>query len=92
MSGKPTDLGTFGETANSYSLPAAVNDQPLNLWIRVATLSLASGINTWDTFSIDDFKLAYVTAVPEASAALFAATICGLAGLVCCGRVMKRRL
>jgi uncharacterized protein len=89
--GQITDPGLFGEAANSYPLPAGVNDQSLNLWIRVATLSAASGQNNRDTFSIDDFKLTYVATVPEASAALFAAMTCGLAGLVCGGRTAWRK-
>ena len=40
--GQITDPGTFGEAPNSYTLPVAVNDQALTLWLRVAALSTAS--------------------------------------------------
>jgi hypothetical protein len=88
--GQITDPGTFGEATNSYSLPVAVNDQSLNVWIRVATLSTASGSNNRDTFSIDDFKLSYVTAVPEVGAFWLGAVICGTLGLACAGRTTRR--
>lgn len=63
------NLGTvFGETSNSLSFGSALDNVSSPVWIRIATLSAATGSNNRDTFGIDDFNLSFsVTAVPEPS-------------------------
>jgi trimeric autotransporter adhesin len=84
------NLGTtFGETANKLSFGNLLDNIAGPVWIRVATLTTASGTGVRDTFGIDDFNLNYsITAVPEPSSIALAS----LAGSFAWGMAYRRRM
>ena len=60
-----SDPGIFGTTTQTYSLGAAADNQPQNIWIRIVALSPSTGTSgARDTFGIDNFVLHYTAAAP----------------------------
>jgi hypothetical protein len=68
--GTYSDPGTFSTTNRTFALGTDADNQPNNVWIRIAALSNATGSGTRDTFGMDNFVLNYsmaatrVTLVP----------------------------
>jgi hypothetical protein len=68
--GTYSDPGTFSTTNRTFTLGTDADNQPNNVWIRIAALSNATGSGTRDTFGMDNFVLNYskaattVTLVP----------------------------
>ncbi len=60
--GTYSDPGSIGTTNRSFALGTDANDQPNNVWIRVAALSAATGSGSRDTFGVDNFTLNYESA------------------------------
>jgi hypothetical protein len=70
-------VGTaFGETLNSYTLPAALDNVAGPIWIRIVALSASSGTGSRDSFGIDNVRLDYSVIPTPGAAALI-----GLGGL-----------
>jgi hypothetical protein len=63
-----SDPGSFGASNRSFALGTDADNQPDNVWIRIAALGAATGSGSRDTFGIDNFILNYAgaaaTAVP----------------------------
>ncbi|HEY1490789.1 MAG TPA: hypothetical protein VGF90_07090, partial [Verrucomicrobiae bacterium] len=55
------DPGTFNTTNRTFALGADADNQPNNVWIRIAALSNATGSGSRDTFGIDNFLLSWTT-------------------------------
>jgi uncharacterized protein YdeI (BOF family) len=54
-----TGGSTFSNTTITATLPASVNNQSNNLWIRVVALTVSTGSGSRPTTGIDDFSLSY---------------------------------
>jgi len=62
-----SDPGIFAATTQTYSLGAAADNQPQNVWIRIVALTASTGASGFrDTFGIDNFILNYAAATTPA--------------------------
>ncbi len=59
--GTNSDPGNFSTTNRTFALGADADNQPDNVWIRIAALSAATGSGSRDTFGIDNFSLSWTT-------------------------------
>ncbi|HMP82917.1 MAG TPA: immunoglobulin domain-containing protein [Verrucomicrobiota bacterium] len=57
--GTNTIFGVFGRTNQTFSFGTALNNQPENVWIRIAALSPTTGTQSRGTFAIDNFSLSW---------------------------------
>lgn len=57
--GTNTILGVFGRTNQTFFFGSALNNQPENVWIRIAALSPTTGSQSRGTFAIDNFSLSW---------------------------------
>jgi hypothetical protein len=57
--GTYSDPGTFSTTNRTFALGTNADNQPNNVWIRIAALSNATGSGSRDTVGIDNFVLNY---------------------------------
>jgi hypothetical protein len=62
--GTNSDPGAFSTTNRSFALGTDADNQPNNVWIRVAALTAATGSGSRDTFGIDNFSLSWTTNNP----------------------------
>jgi hypothetical protein len=66
--GTNSDPGTFSTTNRAFALGTDADNQPDNVWIRIAALSNATGSGSRDTFGMDNFVLNYSLAATTATA------------------------
>lgn len=59
--GTYSDPGTFSTTNRTFALGTDADNQPNNVWIRIAALSNATGSGSRDTFGMDNFSLSWTT-------------------------------
>jgi hypothetical protein len=57
--GTNSDPGSFSTTNRTFTLGTDADNQPHNVWIRVAALSTDTAGGTRDTFGIDNFSLSW---------------------------------
>jgi hypothetical protein len=60
--GTNSDPGVFSTTNRTFALKTDADNQPNNVWIRIAALTAATGSGNRDTFGIDNFVLNYAGA------------------------------
>jgi hypothetical protein len=59
--GTNSDPGSFSTTNRTFTLGTDADNQPNNVWIRIAALSAATGSGSRDTFGLDNFSLSWKT-------------------------------
>lgn len=64
--GTNADPGNFSVTNRSFTLGTDADNQPDNVWIRIAALNPATGSGNRGTFGIDNFALNYAGATAAA--------------------------
>ncbi|MDW8308051.1 MAG: immunoglobulin domain-containing protein [Verrucomicrobiales bacterium] len=57
--------GFFGWTNRTFALPASVNDQSQNVWIRVANITAVSQSGNRDAVAIDNVRLSWSLVPPS---------------------------
>ena len=73
--GTYSDPATFGATRETYTLGTDANNQPQNIWIRIAALSASTGTTgSRDTLGIDNFSLSWANITPIAIAKIVVVT------------------